>query len=126
MPRAKANKATPTKTRVTFSDTTPSTPATNASSNTETTPSGSVIDAADDLRFTDTLNNVFSKKLIAIITGKDTMLKKVRDCVLRDDPDRLKKISPYIFSNWRDISVKHGCICFDERIAILRQSRTQY
>ena len=38
--------------------------------------------------------------------------------MLRDDPDRLKEISPYIFSNWRNPSVKHGCICHDERIPI--------
>ena len=70
------------------------------------------------LRFTDTLNKVFSKTLLAILTGKDAILKEVRDCVLRDDPDRLKEFSPYIFSYWRDLIVKHGCLCLDERIAI--------
>ena len=56
--------------------------------------------------------------MLAILTGKDAKLKEVRDCVFRDDPDRLKEISPYIFSFWCYLSVKHGCICIEERIAI--------
>ena len=59
-----------------------------------------------------------AKKLLAILTGKDAILKEVRDCVIRDDPDRLREISPYIFLYWRDLCVKHGCVCLDERIAI--------
>ena len=118
MPRSKTKKATPSRARVIFSDTTRSTPATNTSSNTETTSSGSLVDEAEDLRFTDTLNKIFSKKLLAILTGNDAILKEVLNCVLRDDPDRLKEISPHIFSYWRDLSVKHGCICLDKRIAI--------
>ena len=119
MPKTKAtkSKSTPTKARVTFSDTTPSTPGTNTSSNTET-PSGSLIDAADDICYTETFNKVFSKKLLAILTGKDAILKEVRDCVILDDPDRLCEISPCIFSYWRVLSVKHGSFCLDERIAI--------
>ena len=118
MARSKTNKATPSRARVTFSDTTPSTPAKNNLSNTETTPSGSLLDAAEDLRVTGTLNKVFSKKLLAMLTGKVAILKEVRDCVLRYDPDILKEISPYICSYRRDRSVKHGCIYLDERIAI--------
>ena len=52
------------------------------------------------------------------MTGKDAILKEVRDCVIRNDPDRLQEISPYLFSYWRDLSVKHDCVCLDERIAI--------
>ena len=115
--KAKRSKSTPTKARVTFSDTTPLTPTTNTSLNIET-PSGSLIDAAEDICFTETLNKIFSKKILAIFAGRDAILKEVRDCVIRDDPERLREISPYIFSYWRDLSVKHGCVCLDERIAI--------
>ena len=111
------SKSTPTKARVTFSDTTPSTPSTNTTSNTET-PTDSMIEETDDILFTETLNKVFSKKFVAILTGKEAILKEVRDCVIRKDPDRLQEISPYLFSYWRDLSVKHGCVCLDERIAI--------
>ena len=116
MPKTKAtrSKSTPTKARVTFSDTTPSIPATNTSSNTETR-SGSLIDVADGICFTETLNNVFSKKLLAILTGRDAILREVRDCVIQDNPGRLQEINPYIFAYWRDLSVKHGCVCQDER-----------
>ena len=77
-----------------------------------------MIEETDDKLFTKTLNKVFSKKFLAILTGKDAILKEVRDCVIRNDPDRLQEISPYLFSYWRDLSVKHGCVCLDERIAI--------
>ena len=77
-----------------------------------------MIEEADDIMFTETLNNVFSKKFLAILTGKDAILKEVRDCVIRNDADRLQEISPYLFSCWRDLSVKHGCVCLDKRIAI--------
>ena len=119
MSKAKAtrSKSTPTKARVTFSDTTPSTPGSNTTSHTET-PTGSMIEEADDTMFTETLNKVFSKKFLAILTGKNAILKEVRDCVIRNDADRLQEISPYLFSYWRDLSVKHGCVCLDERIAI--------
>ena len=119
MPEIEAtrSKSTPTKARVTFSDTTPSTPGTHTSSNTEI-PSGILIEEADDIYFPEPLNKAFSRKLLAILTGKDAILKEVRDCVNRDDPDRLREISPYLFSCWRDLSVKHGGVCLDERIAI--------
>ena len=119
MSKAKAtrSKSTPTKARVTFSDTNPSTPGSNTTSHTDTPP-GSMIEEADDIMFTETLNKVFSKKFLAILTGKDAILKEVRDCVIKNDADRLQEISPYLFSYWRDLSVKHGCVCLDERIAI--------
>ena len=119
MSKAKAtrSKSSPTKARVTFSDTTPSTPGSNTTSYTETPP-GSMIEEADDIMFTETLNKVFSKEFLAILTGMDAILKEVRDCVVRSNADRLQEISPYLFSYWRDLSVKHGCVCLDERIAI--------
>ena len=63
MPKTKAtrSKSTPTKARVTFSDTTPSAPTTNTSSNTET-PSDSLIDATEDICFTETSIKIFNKK----------------------------------------------------------------
>ena len=50
--------------------------------------------------------------------GKDSIVKEVGDCVILNDEDRLKNISPYIHSYWRDMSVKHGCLCIDEKMAI--------
>ena len=65
MPRTRAEKSTPTRARVTFSDNSLSntTPATNTLSNTETTSSTSAVDTAEGMRFTDTFNRIFSKKL---------------------------------------------------------------
>ena len=114
MPRTRTAKSTPTKARVSFSDNS----TTNTSSKAKMTTSTSAVDAAEDMRLIDTLNRILSKKLIAFLTGKNAILKEVRDCVLRNDQDRLKEISPYIFFYWRDLSVKHGCKCIDEWIAI--------
>ena len=66
----------------------------------------------------DTVNHFLSKKLMAILKGKDAILKEARDCVNRNDQERLKDISPYIYSYWCVICVEHGCLCIDEQIAI--------
>ena len=42
----------------------------------------------------------------------------MRDCVIRNNEKRLKDLSAYILCYWRDMSVKHGCFCIDDRIAI--------
>ena len=64
MPQTRATKSRPTEARVTFADNSPSntTPATNNSSNIETTLSRSAMDTAEDLRHTDTVNQIVSKK----------------------------------------------------------------
>ena len=58
------------------------------------------------------------EKLLAILTGKDAILKVVLNCVLRNDEERLKDLSPYIDSLRLDMSVKHGCFCLEEWISI--------
>ena len=120
MPTGKSNKFTPTKARVTFSDKSLWNTATGTdnSSNTKTTPSTSALDTADDLLLTDTINRIFNRKLLAMFTGKDAILMEVRNCVIRNDGERLKNISLFLYSYWRDMSVKHGCFCIDERVAI--------
>ena len=46
------------------------------------------------------------------------MLKEVRDCILQNDAQRCKEVNPYLFSYWRDLHVRSGCVCVDERVAI--------
>ena len=121
MPCGKSTKSTPTKARVNFSYNSPTntTPgANNNSSSTETTPSTSARDTADDLRLSETINRVFTKITLAILTVKDAIQKEARDCVIRKDEKRLKDISFYLHSYWRNMSVKHGCLCLDDRKAI--------
>ena len=66
MPGGNSNKSTPIKTRVTFSDISPSnrTLGTNSTSNTEKTPSNSTTDTADQPRMHYTVNQIFSKRLL--------------------------------------------------------------
>ena len=64
------------------------------------------------------LNQLFAKSFLAVFTSKDDVLKEIRDCVLDDDEARCKEVSTYIHSYWKDIHVKSGCLCVDERVAI--------
>ena len=84
MPKTKAtrSKSTPRKGRVTFSDTTPPTPATNTSSNTEN-PSGSLIDVAEDICVTETPNKIFSKKTTGQSHRKGCNSQSARLCHTR-------------------------------------------
>ena len=64
------------------------------------------------------VSKVFNKSLIASLTSNDAVLKEVRDCILTNNESRLKAINPYIHSYWRDLHVRFGCVCIDERVAI--------
>ena len=55
---------------------------------------------------------------MASLTSKDAVLKKVRDCILTNNESRLKALNPYIHSYWRDLHVRSGCVCVDEKVAI--------
>ena len=61
---------------------------------------------------------LFTKGFLAVLTSKDAVLKEVRDCILQNDPQRCKEVNPYIFSHWRDLHARSGCVCVDERVAI--------
>ena len=45
-------------------------------------------------------------------------MKEIRDCVLQDVEARCKEVSTYIHSFWKDLHVKSGCLCVDQRVAI--------
>ena len=61
---------------------------------------------------------IFSKSLIASLTSKEAVLKEVRDCILNNKESRLKTLNPYINSYWKDLHLKLGYVCFDEKMAI--------
>ena len=62
------------------------------------TPSNNNLDAVEDHQLTDTIKKILSINQLAILTGKDVILKEVLDCVIRKVETRLKKISPCIYS----------------------------
>ena len=64
------------------------------------------------------VGKVFDKNLITLLTSKDALLREVRDCIIRDDEDRLKQLNPYLHSYWRDLRVISGCVCMDDKVAI--------
>ena len=113
---------TPSKVR--FADeagpsTTPVVQATPSTPNTDitTVTSPSTDDFYSDA-FNFALSKIFSSSLMASLTTKDAILKEVRDCILTENEDQCKQISPYIHSFWKDLQVKNGCVCIDDRIAI--------
>ena len=46
------------------------------------------------------------------------MLKEIQDCVIQDDEARCKEVNPYIHTLWKDLHVKFGYLCVDQRVAI--------
>ena len=121
-----------TLSKVRFADeagplTAPAVPATPVSPNTDTTTV--TPPSVDDLyldSFNFALSKIFSSTLMASLTTKDAILKAVRDCLLTENEDRCKQISPYIHSFWKDLHVKNGCVCIDDRIAIPHAIKDAY
>ena len=122
--------STPSKVR--FADeaglsTAPAVPAKPSTPKTDTTTVTSP--STDDLytgAFKFALYKIFSSTLMASLTSKDAILKEIRDCVLTENEDRCKQISPYIHSFWKDLHVKNGCVCIDDRIAIPKSIKDAY
>ena len=61
---------------------------------------------------------MFTEGILAVLTSKDAVLKEVRDWILQSDAKRCQKMNPYLFSHWRGLHVRPGCVCVDERVAI--------
>ena len=100
---------------------TPVTPITD----TTTVPSPSVDDLYLDT-FNFALSKIFSSTLTASLTTKDAILKEIRDCISTEHEDRCKQISPYIHPFWKDLQVKNGCVCVDDRIALPHAIKDAY
>ena len=49
---------------------------------------------------------------------KNIVPKKVRGCILYNNETRLKGLNPCIHSYWRDLHVRSGCVCVDNKVAI--------
>ena len=60
------------------------------------------------------------------LTTKDAILKEVRDCILTENKDSCKQISPYIHSFWKALHVKNGCVCIGDRIALPHAIKDAY
>ena len=123
-------QSTPSKVR--FADeagpsTAPAVPATPVTANTDTTTVTSP--SVDDLyldTFNFALSKIFSSTLMASLATKDAILKEIRSCILTENEDRCKQISPYIHSFWKDLLVKNGCVCVNDRIALPHAIKDAY
>ena len=104
----------PTHSRVTFQST-PNSNITRSSKDGQTSPN---LELSKEEVFENNLTQLFTKGFLAVLTSKDAVLKEVRDCVLQNNPQRCKEVNPYLFSYWRDLHVRSGCVCVDERVAI--------
>ena len=106
----------PTDSRVTFQSTPNSAVNTTRSSNAgQNSPN---LDLLKEEVFENNLTQLFTKGFLAVLTSKDAVLKEVRDCILQNDPQRCKEVNPYMYSYWRDLHVRSGCVFIDERVAI--------
>ena len=101
--------------------TTPTSPVHSSNASTPLRPSPHV------LLFKYIVSMILNKSLIASLTSKDAVLKEVRDWILSNNESRLKALNPYLHSFWRDLHVRSGCVCIDEKVAIpnvLREAMT--
>ena len=120
-PLKSTTSASPQTPRVTFR--TQSTPNTNISTsinNTQTSssPENRDIEHSREEIFESNLNQLFKKTFLAVPTSKDAVLKEIRDCVMQDVEARCKEVSANIHSFQKDLHVKSGSLCVDERVAI--------
>ena len=114
--------SSPQTPRVTFRAKSTSNTNTSASiNNTQafSSPEHRDIELSREKIFENNLNQLFAKSLLAVLSSKDAVLKEIRDCVMQDDEARCKEVSHYIHFFWKDLHVKSGCLCVDERVAIL-------
>ena len=51
--------------------------------------------------FNNNLTQLFTQGFLAVLTSKNAVLKKVRDCILQIDEQRCKDVNPYLPSYWR-------------------------
>ena len=113
--------ASPQTPRVTFrTQSTPIATTSTSHSNTQasSSPDNQDIELSREEIFENNLNQLFTKSFLAVLTSKDQVLKEIRDCVIQDDEARCKEVSPYVHSFWKDLHVKSGCLCVDQRVAI--------
>ena len=61
---------------------------------------------------------------MASLTLRDAILKEIRDCVLTENEERCRQISPYIHSFRKDLHVKNGSVCIDDISPCRTQSKT--
>ena len=119
---ARTNPSTSPQTPlVTFrAQSTPNTDTSASINNTQasSTPEHRDIELSREEIFENNLNQIFTKSFLAVLTSKDAVLKEIRDCVMQDDKARSKEVNHYIHFFWKDLHVKSGCLCVDERVAI--------
>ena len=108
----------PTHSRVTFQSTTNS--AVNSTHSSTEGPNSPNLELSKEEVFESFLTQLFTKGFLAVLTSKEAVLKEVRGCIFRNDAQRCKEVNPYLFFYWRDVHVRSGCVCVDERVAIPR------
>ena len=108
----KSNPQTPPiHSRVAFQSTPNSAVNSTRSSNDEQTSPN--LELSKEEIFENNLTQLFTKGFLAVLTSKDAVLKEVRDCILQNDAQRCKGANPYLYSYWRDLHVRSGCVCVD-------------
>ena len=109
---------TPRVTFCTHSKPIATTSASNNNTQASSSPENRDIEFSREEIFENNLNQLFAKSFLAVLTSKDAVLREIRDCVIQDDEARCKEVSPYVHSFWKDLRVKSGCLCVDQRVAI--------
>ena len=105
---------TPATSAVTFQSTPSS--AVNSTRSSNEGPASPNLELSKEEDFKNNLTQLLTKGFLTVLTSKDAVLK--RDCILQYDEQRCKEVNPYLHSYWKDLHVRSGCVCVDERVAI--------
>ena len=98
--KGKSTSIRPNRTSPCVSFTENTTPNTLRQSPLHSNISSPLTDSPQILFFDKVVGKVFNKGLIASLTSKRAVLKKVRYCIVRSDEERLKALIPYLHSYW--------------------------
>ena len=97
---------TPGTSRVTFQMTPNS--AVNSTRSSNEGPASANRELSKKEIFENNLTQLFTKGFLAVLTSKDDVLKKMRDCILQNDAQICREVNPYLRSYWRDLRVQSG------------------
>ena len=64
------------------------------------------------------LENIFHKNVPAGMKSKDAVSKEIRNFVVVADEERCERLLKCVHSYWKNLNVKNGFLCVDDKVAI--------
>ena len=81
-------------------------------------PASANLELSKEEVFENNPTQLFTKCFLAVFPSKDAELREVGYCTLQRDEEKCTGANPYLHSYCRDVHVRSGCVCVDERVVI--------